>query len=391
MKYDFDKPISRVNTASIKWDGIRTPESGGDILPLGLADMDFLSPPAVTDAIIDRAKHGAFGYTLKTDNYFKAITEWMKRRFGWSVRPEWISHNFGVLTSISFVLHVITEPGDKVVIQSPTFHPLIQVTEDNDCVPVINPLRCNGGRYEMDFDDLAKKIDGKTKVMLLCSPHNPVGRVWTREELTRLGEICQKHNLLVISDEVHSGIIFPGHRHTPFAGLSEDTAQRTFVCTAPSKAFNLAGLCWSIMIIPNADLREKYVAALKKFYFNFGANLFGTVATEAAYNKGDDWLDELTEYVKANLEYVKEYLRQHIPQIKVIEPEGTYLVWLDCRDLGMNSQELEEFFRQKAGVLFTQGYAFGQDGEGFVRLNVGCPRPLLAEGLERIKNAVQAK
>lgn len=391
MRYDFDLPISRVNTASIKWDGIRTADGGEELLPLGLADMDFSSPPPVQKAIIARAEHGAYGYTLKTEAYLAAITAWMERQYDWSVKPEWVSHNFGVLTSISFILHVLTEPGDKVILQSPTFHPLIQVTEANGCVPEINPLRFADGRYEMDFGDLEKRIDAKTKVMILCSPHNPVGRVWTKEELARLGDICLKHNLIIISDEVHSGIIFPGHRHTPLAAVSEALAQNSFTCTSPSKAFNLAGLCWSIVIIPNPVLREKYNAALKKFYFDFGANLFGTVATEAAYNEGDAWLSQLTEYLAANLAYLTEYLRENIPQIKVVKPEGTYLVWLDCRELGLNGKDLEQFFRRQAKVLFAQGYAFGPDGDGFVRLNIGCPRGILTEGLKRMKKAVQAR
>jgi len=391
MKYDFDQPVDRVNTASIKWDGIRTPDGGEELLPLGLADMDFLSPPDVAEAIIARAKHGVFGYTFPTEAYYSAITAWMERRYGWTVRPEWVSYNFGTIKAIGFILRALTEPGDKVVLQSPAFHPLVQVTEANGRVPVINPLRLINGRYEMDFEDLVKKIDSKTKVMLLCSPHNPVGRVWTRDELARLGDICLEHNLTIVSDEVHSGIIFPGHRHTPLAAVSEALAQNCFICTAPSKAFNLAGLCWSLVIAPNPVLREKYEQELAKANFNFGSSLFGTVAAEAAYRAGDAWLDQLTEYLAANLAYLTEYLAANLPQIKVIRPEGTYLVWLDCRELGLRGEDLEQFFRQRAKVLITPGHEFGPDGDGFVRLNIGCPRHILAAGLDRLKTAVQAK
>ncbi|MDR7315527.1 MalY/PatB family protein [Brevibacillus nitrificans] len=389
MRYDFDKVINRLNTASVKWDEVDRIFGDKDLLPLWVADMDFQVPAPVTDALRERVEHGIFGYTERPESYYEAVIGWMERRHEWSVQKEWICHCPGVVPALSYLVQVFTEPGDKVIIQPPVYHPFTSVVTDNGREVVHNPLKYEQGRYFMDFEDLRQKMDPSVKLLILCNPHNPGGRVWTKEELTELGNICLENNVMVISDEIHGDLILKGHKHIPFAAISEEFAQNSIICTAPSKTFNMAGMQTSNIIIPNQEYREAFQKMMSTLVLRM-TNTFGVVATEAAYRHGDEWLDQLLVYLQGNLDFLTEYIETHIKGIKVIQPEGTYLVWLDCRELGMDTKGLQEFMGKQAKVAVNQGHVFGPGGEQFIRLNMACPRSLIEEGLERIAKAVSS-
>ncbi|WML42929.1 MalY/PatB family protein [Neobacillus sp. PS3-40] len=388
MKYDFDKEINRINTASEKWDEVENLFGDKDILPMWVADMDFRVPEPVIDAIKDRAEHGIFGYTARTESYYEAVIDWMKRRHNWIVEKEWICHSPGVVPALSLIVQTFTKPGDKIIIQPPVYYPFTKVIEKHGRKIVANPLEFKEGRYMMDYEDLEKKIDPDTKMIILSSPHNPVGRVWNKEELIRLGEICLKHNILIVSDEIHFDLIYKGHSHTPFASISEEFAQNSIICTAPSKTFNLAGMQTSNIIIPNEKIRTTYINILEIFSISMISS-FGLVATESAYRYGEDWLEELLHYLQQNLDFLTNYIETNMKELKVIQPEGTYLVWIDCRGLGMDAKVLEKWMQTKAKVALDEGYIFGQEGEGFTRINIACPRSILEEGLKRIEKAIK--
>ncbi|RNB83186.1 pyridoxal phosphate-dependent aminotransferase [Brevibacillus nitrificans] len=389
MRYDFDKVINRLNTASVKWDEVDRIFGDKDLLPLWVADMDFQVPAPVTDALRARVEHGIFGYTERPESYYEAVIGWMERRHQWSVQKEWICHCPGVVPALSYLVQVFTQPGDKVIIQPPVYHPFTSVVADNGREVVHNPLKYEEGRYFMDFEDLRQKMDPSVKLLILCNPHNPGGRVWTKEELTELGNICLENNVMVISDEIHGDLILKGHKHIPFAAISEEFAQSSIICTAPSKTFNMAGMQTSNIIIPNQEYREAFQKMMSTLVLRM-TNTFGVVATEAAYRHGDEWLDQLLVYLQGNLDFLTEYIETHIKGIKVIQPEGTYLVWLDCRELGMDAKGLQEFMGKQAKVAVNQGHVFGPGGEQFIRLNMACPRSLIEEGLERIAKAVSS-
>jgi len=401
MRYDFDRQISRRGTSAVKWEFIqegqdllhweRTDEFFGPnrILPMWVADMDFRSPEPVVTALVARAEHGIYGYTEKSDGYYQSVVGWMMRRHGWRVAPEWICTTPGVVPALNMLVRTFLSPGEKVLIQRPVYYPFFSAIENNGGEIVSNSLILDNGRYGMDFDDLEVKAqDPKVKMAILCSPHNPVGRVWTREDLSRFGEICLRNNILVVSDEIHGDLIYKGYAFTPFASISEDIAQNAVICTAPSKTFNLAGLQTSNIIIPNADLRAQFEETLQSNGL-FGISVLGIVATEAAYNHGEEWLEQLLDYVEGNLRYLDQYVRDNIPQISVIPPEGTYLVWLDCRRLGLGKWDLKRLMLNEARVYLDEGFIFGPEGEGFERINIACPRSILAEALERIRDAIQ--
>ncbi|WP_301172435.1 MalY/PatB family protein [Brevibacillus nitrificans] len=389
MRYDFDKVINRLNTASVKWDEVDRIFGDKDLLPLWVADMDFQVPAPVTDALRARVEHGIFGYTERPESYYEAVIGWMERRHQWSVQKEWICHCPGVVPALSYLVQVFTQPGDKVIIQPPVYHPFTSVVADNGREVVHNPLKYEEGRYFMDFEDLRQKMDPSVKLLILCNPHNPGGRVWTKEELTELGNFCLENNVMVISDEIHGDLILKGHKHIPFAAISEEFAQNSIICTAPSKTFNMAGMQTSNIIIPNQEYREAFQKMMSTLVLRM-TNTFGVVATEAAYRHGDEWLDQLLVYLQGNLDFLTEYIETHIKGIKVIQPEGTYLVWLDCRELGMDAKGLQEFMGKQAKVAVNQGHVFGPGGEQFIRLNMACPRSLIEEGLERIAKAVSS-
>jgi cystathionine beta-lyase len=387
VKYDFDTVVNRVNTGAVKWDGMRERFGTNDLLPMWVADMDFPSPPEVVKALQERASHGIYGYAVRPDSFYEAVIAWMKSRHNFSIQREWISHSPGVVAGLSLIVRALTEPGDKIIVQPPVYYPFFHVIRATGRVVVENPLRFANGRYTMDFDDLEQKAASGAKMLILCSPHNPVGRVWTREELMRLGEICRAYNVLVVSDEVHGDLVYPQYTQTPFASISPEFANHSVTFVAPSKTFNLAGLQTALVIIPNEDLRKRYNKTVQD-HFVGGANVFGVVAAEYAYRHGGPWLDALLEYLQGNLEFLMDYIHTHIPSIKVVRPEGTYLVWLDFRELGLGKKELDDFVVQRAKVALDRGHMFGTGGEGFQRMNIACPRALLEQGLKQIADAV---
>lgn len=401
MKYDFDREINRKGTNSVKWEFIKQGKglhyreepddssSGTRLLPMWVADMDFPCPEPVVEALVARAQHSLFGYTAPTDSYYNAIVRWMKKRHGWGIEPEWISTTPGVVPALNMLVKTYISPGEKVLIQTPVYYPFNKAVENNDGILVTNPLIYENGRYCMDFADLEQKTeDPQVKMAILCSPHNPVGRVWTRDELLRFGEICLKNNVLVVSDEIHGDLILEGYVFTPFAGISEAFAQSSITCTAPSKTFNLAGLKTSNIIIADEHLRARFKKTLERTAMG-GVGTFGVVALEAAYNHGEEWLSQVLDYITGNLEYLEKYIAEHLPQIKVVPLEGTYLVWLDCRSLGLGKLELEHMMLEEAKVYLDEGYIFGIEGEGFERINLACPRSVLVEALERIRNVIE--
>ena len=403
MKYNFDKETDRAGTHTAKWETIQSEVDahihvrtdrflGPDrVLPMWIADMDFPSPKPVVDALTRRAKHGIYGYTEKSESYSNAVAYWIKTRHNWDIQPEWIVTTPGIVPALAMLARTFIKAGEKAIIQPPVYFPFRLVLEFNDIEVVNNPLIFEDGRYRMDFDDLAAKAsDPKVKMLILCSPHNPVGRVWSRDELTRLAEICRANNVLVISDEIHGDLTFAGHPFVSYGTLGDDFAQNAVIATAASKTFNLAGLSNSNIIIPNASLREKFEKYLLKNAL-LSTNLFGRIATEAAYAHGAEWLDQLLDYLSGTLDFMEEYFAKHIPQIRMIRPEGTYLVWLDCRALGLDSSSLHRFFLDRGRVYLENGSVFGTEGEGFLRMNIATPRKLVKEALRRMREAVQDK
>ncbi|TCP23775.1 cystathionine beta-lyase [Scopulibacillus darangshiensis] len=387
MKYDFDKEIDRFGSASIKWDETESLFGDKDILPMWVADMDFPAPQPVIEALKKRVEQGIYGYTTRPQSYLEAIIEWMEQRHDWLVEREWICHSPGVVPGLSLIVEAFTEPGDKVIIQPPVYYPFKEVVVRHERDLVYNPLKFENGRYTMDFDDLVQKLDPDVKLLFLCSPHNPVGRVWTKEELTKLGDICIEHGVVVVADEIHFDLILKNQNHVNFASISKEFANNSIVCTAPSKTFNLAGLQTSNIIIPNEKLRAVFTKVVETHFLSH-PNTFGIMALESAYRFGAEWLDQCLDYIEGNLEFLTAYMENRIPKIKVIKPEGTYLVWLDCRELGLNSKDLERLMQKEAKVAFDEGYIFGPGGEGFTRINIACPRSILKEGLSRMEAAI---
>jgi len=390
MKYNFDEVIDRTNYHSVKWDELETifgdiPE---DVLPMWVADMEFRSPQPVIEAIKKANEHGIYGYTSRPLSYYQAIIDWMEKRHNWKIKKDWLAFSPGVVPALSFIIRAFCQPGDKVVVQPPVYYPFFRVIENNGCHVVNNPLKLSNKKYFIDWEDLERKVDDpRVKLLILCSPHNPVGRVWQKEELIILGEICLKHHIIVVSDEIHADILFKGYKHTPFASISPAFAHSSITCTAPSKTFNLAGLQTSSIIIPNKKYYKIYENILDSLALNEN-NVFGLVALEAAYRDGEEWLEQLLSYLNENLKFLIKYFKERIPKIKVIKPEGTYLVWLDCRQLGLSAKDLNDFMIKKARVALDDGYWFGVGGEGFMRINIACPRSFLEEGLKRIEEAV---
>jgi cystathionine beta-lyase len=398
MKYNFDKVTDRANTNAIKWETIPSEEDAHihirtdrffgpqAAIPMWVADMDFPSPPAVVDALAERVRHGIYGYTDLSVTYGRAVANWMKTRHNWEIQPEWIVTTPGVVPALAMLVRTLLQPGEKAIIQTPVYYPFRMILDYNDIAVVNNPLLYENGNYRMDFDDLAAKAsDPQTKMLILCSPHNPVGRVWSRDELTRLAEICHANDVLVVSDEIHGDLTFAPF--VSFGTLGDDFTRNSVICTAASKTFNLAGLSNSNIIIPNKNLRERFGKQLLQNAI-LGTNLFGRIATETAYVHGAEWLDQLLDYLSGTLDFMEEYFAKHIPQIRMIRPEGTYLVWLDCRALGLDSKSLHRFFLDRGRVYLENGSVFGTDGEGFLRMNIATPRKLVKEALRRMREAV---
>lgn len=389
LRYDFDRPIDRVGTGSIKWEGRLERFGSADVTPLWVADMDFASPQPVLDALTARIQHGIFGYTKTGEDYQRAIINWQTRRHRFTPRPEWLCHSPGVVAGLALMVSAFTEVGDGVIIQPPVYHQFMAVIEALGRVAAPNPLRYDGERYSIDFADLEQKARS-AKLLLLCSPHNPVGRVWTKEELRQLGEICIRHQVLVIADEVHADLVLGDQVHVPFASISEEFAQHSVTCVAPSKTFNLAGMHTAVAIIADPQLRRGYDRWLHDYHL-WGVSPLAATALVAAYDQGEEWLEQLLAYLRENVAAVCEFVRQRIPEIKVAPPDATYLMWLDCRALGLDAAALDRFLIEEAKVGLDGGHQFGPGGDGFVRLNVATPRNALLSALERMEQAIRAR
>ncbi|MBP6909440.1 MAG: PatB family C-S lyase [Candidatus Saccharicenans sp.] len=386
-KYDFDHLLDRQNTCSLKWDFCQQILGVPGVIPMWVADMDFPAPPEVVEAVKKRAEHGAYGYPLVPDSFWTSIINWMKSRHRWEIKRDWLTRAPGVVPSLNICVQSYTAPGDKIIVQSPVYYPFFSAVENNGRRIVKNPLIYRDNRWQMDLTDLKNKIDERTKLLILCSPHNPVGRVWERGELKALAEIILENDLVLISDEIHEEQVYRGHHHLPVASLSPEIADRTVTLTAASKAFNVAGLTTSIAIIPNRKLLNLFNIQLENLGLTTG-NIFGLTALEAAYTQGGAWLDQLVEYLEGNLNFASDFFAGRLPLIKFLKPEGTYLALLDCRSLGLSQPELNDFFLKKARVYFDEGPIFGEELVGFERMNLACPRQLLSEALQRIEKAV---
>lgn len=385
--YNFDEIIDRRASDSIKW-ATGNVFHKGDAIPLWVADMDFRAPQPVVDALVERARHGVFGYPIRSDAYYEAIISWFSRRHSWQIEKTWIVPNPGVVTALTVAVLSCTQPGDKVIVQPPVYFPFFSQVNNNGRQLLENCLKVENGRYEMDFMDLESKLhDPRSRMLVLCSPHNPVGRVWSADELRQAAELCLKYNVILVSDEIHCDLVFSGFHHTVASSLSAEIAQNTITLVAPSKTFNLAGLNSSAAIIPGAELRKRFAATTEAIHVG-SSSVFGLLGLEVAYNQGEEWLDELLHYLECNLDVLDGFFKQRIPQIKVYRPQGTYLVWLDCRALGLAGSALRNFMLKQAGLGLNDGAAFGCGGEGFMRMNVACPRALLQQALEQLEAAV---
>ncbi|MBP2642684.1 MAG: Cystathionine beta-lyase [Firmicutes bacterium] len=386
MKYDFNRVHDRTNNFSAKYDELGQKFGREELIPLWVADMDFQAAEPIVEALRQRVEQGIYGYTSRSDSYFQAVCEWLERRHGWRAKRELMIHSPGVVPSLSLIIEHFTMPGDKIIIQPPVYYPFFDVVKSHERTLVENPLKVVNGRYEMDYEQLEELGKAGAKLLLLCSPHNPVGRVWTKEELVRLGEICLTYGILIISDEIHSDLVFSGHKHVPMAMISEEFRRNTITCIAPSKTFNLAGLQASIVIFPNGDDRRKFDKVLGAIDMRRN-NCFSLVATEAAYRYGDGWLEEVLEYIEGNFTFIRDFCREHIPEVVPNFPEGTYLVWLDCRGMQLDRDELHDFMLDKAKIAMDDGFWFSNDYDGYMRLNAACPRSIIAKALQQWKDA----
>lgn len=390
IKYDFDQVIERAGTHSLKWDWAEKRFGLKDVLPMWVADMDFAVADPIRVSIQKRAEHGIYGYTDRPDSYYRSIIDWMKKRFGWTILRDWILCTPGVVPAFNLAIQAFTHPGDKVIIQPPVYYPFAAAVLNNGRQLTNNNLVLKNGTFAIDFAGLKTAIDDRTRLLILCSPHNPVGRVWRVEELEQLAEICLEHNILIISDEIHADLIMVDHRHVPLATLGEEISRITITCTSPSKTFNLAGLQVANLIISNPALHLR----LKQTLTNTGlwlANPFGIAALEAAYNHGEEWLAQLLDYLMTNYKFLCRFVKQSIPRLKVMPLEGTYLVWLDFREYlteDYGTDDLNEDLMQKAGVWLDNGPLFGGISKGFQRINIACPRKILEKGLNRISGVL---
>jgi cystathionine beta-lyase len=388
MRYDFDEPIKRENTDSVKFDYTREYFGISDLIPMWVADMDFRTPDFIMEAIRKRTQHEILGYSIRPDSFYQAIINWYRQRQDWSIERDWILFSPGVVAALSMAVNAYTREGEKVIVQSPVYHPFFSVIKENKRELVYNTLIENDGYYRMDLDDLKQKIDPDTKLLLLSHPHNPVGRVWSPGELKELADLCLENNIVILSDEIHSDLVFQPHIHTPLSTLNDEIADITVTCVAASKTFNLAGLSSSAVIISNEKLRARFSHEVHKGHLYMG-NIFGTIAMETAYSQGGDWLDQLLVYLKGNADLLADYTASNLPGISVRPPEATYLAWLDMKSLGMKSNQLRKFMTRDAGIGCNDGPSFGPGGTGFQRLNFACPRSILKKALLQLKQAVE--
>jgi cystathionine beta-lyase len=387
MKYSFDKEINRIGTACYKYDLRKKIFNTSDIIPLWVADMDFRSPEFVAEAIRERAKHEIFGYSFHPDSQYESIINWVQRRHQWAIQKDWIGFTPGVVPALNLAVLAFTEPGDKIIIQTPVYFPFYSAVRDHRRELLLNPLVLKNGRYEMDMDQLKSIIDKRTKMLILCSPHNPTGNVWKREELQQLAGICIEHNILILSDEIHADIVYRGHKHIPVAKLSESIGHCTVTLMSPSKTFNFAGLSTAYFITSNIELKGKFQHETDKLHLSMG-NIFGNVALEAAYQYGDEWLSELIAYLEGNITFTRKFINNNLPKLNLIEPESTFLLWIDFRNIGYTDQEVGHLLIERAHLGLSNGILFGTDGEGFQRINIGCPRFVLQKALEQLYRAL---
>lgn len=384
--FDFDEQINRLNTDSVKWNGIKMIYGTEDILPMWVADMDFASPYQIKEALMKRVEHGIFGYGVPSSEINTVVKHWVKRRYKWDIKEEWLIPSSGVVTSIAFAIQALTEKGDKVLIQTPVYYPFYSMIENNGRKIVKNPLVLKNDKYEIDFNDFEDKLKSGVKLFILCSPHNPVGRVWSRKELEKMGELCERYGVYIVSDEIHADIIYEPNVHTPMASLNRYWENNSITCIAPSKTFNIPGLQASVMIIPSSEIREKVRTVQGTIGFH-GLNIFGNVAMEAAYKYGEEWLEALLPYLQKNRDALIQFIREEIPELNVVAPEGTYLVWIDCRKLGLSDDEIKERLIHRGKLGLEPGVKYGTEGAGFVRMNIGCTYKTLQDGLKRLKRA----
>ena len=385
MSNPFDLDIDRSGTSSLKYDGRQEIFGKSDVIPMWVADMDFATPPAVTEALIKRANHPIYGYTQYPDSLYDSIIQWLQRRHNWTIQRDWIVMSPGVVPSLNAAVMAYTKPGDGVIVQPPVYFPFFSAAKQTDRKLVQNPLRLEGNRYVIDFDHL-EQCAKNARLLLLCSPHNPVGRVWEEAELTQLLSIARKHDLFIFSDEIHADLIYSGSQHVSLASIAKQD-EHIITAVTPSKTFNIPGLNLSSLIIPNPDARAAINTIFEQMHVS-ASNPFSIVAFEAAYRHGEDWLKELLVYLNQTQDHVAKYLKQHLPEIQLIKAEGTYLLWLDCRKLGMNNTQLQQFFIEQAAIGLSPGTLFGADeGKGFMRLNIGAPLQTVLTALNRIKHA----
>ncbi|MBE0650738.1 MAG: putative C-S lyase [Bacteroidales bacterium] len=383
--YDFDTMIAREQTDCVKYDLRQDTFGKEDVIPMWVADMDFETPDFITNAVAERAKHPIYGYTIMSDAYFDSVINWVKIRHSWDIKKEWISFTPGVVPGVNYAIHAFTEKGDGIIIQTPVYFPFGDSIKQNGRKVIENQLLLKNGRYTIDFEDLEKKTK-QAKMILLSSPHNPVGRCWSLEELKALADICVRNNVIIVSDEIHNDLIIPGYQHIPTATLSDEIAEMTVTCIAPSKTFNIAGLATSSIIIQNAELREKFQKFSEQIHVSRG-NLFGYVASVAAYQKGASWVDQLMRYVKNNFDYLASYLKSEIPQIEIIEMEATYLAWIDFRKTGLSDSELRRKLIFEAELGLSPGTIFGSGGQGFQRMNLAAPFKTIETACGGLKKA----
>ena len=389
MAYNFDEIIERKDTDSLKYDFAARRGKPEGLLSLWVADMDFRAPQCVIDALTEKSAHGIFGYSESREDYVEVLQSWFSRRFNWQIQPEWLVKTPGVVFAICAAIRALTQKGDAVLIQQPVYYPFTESITVNHRTLVVNELNFDGSGYTVDYEDFEQIIvHHNVKLFILCNPHNPVGRVWTRKELVRMGDICVKHGVTVISDEIHADFVYPGHKHTIFASLKPEFEDITITCTAPTKTFNLAGLQISNIFVSNRTIRSRIRQEINRCGYS-QLNVMGLVACKAAYTEGEDWLEALKDYLAENLKLLRSFLVANIPQIKLIEPQGTYLVWLDCTSLGLSDKALDEFIIHRAKLWLDAGTMFGQGGSGFQRINIACPRSLLQQALEQLARGLQ--
>lgn len=385
MTFNFDKVVSRFGTNCAKWDGMAQ-SMGSDMIALSVADMDLPAPPMVVDKVAEAARHGIYGYTDPFPPYFEAVRTWLDKAYDWQVEPDWIVFCPRIIQAVSVIIQKFTEIGDQVLIHTPVYQPVAKAVTLNDRILVESPLILTHGRYEIDFEDMERRMREGVKMILLISPHNPVGRVWTRDELERMAELCIRYDALIVSDDIHADFIHEGHEHTVIAKLSEEVANRSIICTSPGKTFNLASLEIANIIIPNDELRGRFKHGLLQAGIH-NPTFFSVPALEVAYTSCDEWLTELRAYIKDNIAYARAFIADHMPELSVIGPEGTYLLWIDCTAVSSHEKDLVEWIQEKARVSVSFGSSFGPGGEGFIRVNVATPRQILQEGLERLAAA----